>query len=381
MNSMRRLRRSTIVFSVCVLTVAALPSAVQPPLIFAKEAASSLHWSQENVRLWNNSGNAPDLQATATPDFASYFPARSGSKLSLHFIRNTPASYQFLRETNPPLVKLASDVGWSTTVRRDFPNMLIIGRLSQENREALAQMDPVRAATKYVTDLLPEYRANPDVDYWEGWNEFDPRTPDQWNWFSQFEGQRACLMRYYGYKTVIGNFSTGRPEFNEMLMFLPAIRIGLACGAIFGLHEYSAPTLQFGYGLGIPYRPTFPNRGLLTFRYRYWYEDIFKPLNLPIPLVITEMGIDGGVGGGRPGPGGAGWLDFMRYWHDQGMGDNGSRAFVSQLAWYDSEMRRDPYVIGATIFTAGRPAGNWDSFNVENMLPDLTSYVAGMRNK
>lgn len=399
-----RARMLRIFFGLVVLVLTLVPGAVHPPLILASDVSSQWHSSPEDARLWSHAANVPTLvippilasatpsntpntptstptpAETPTPEFASYFPARLGSKLSLHFIRNTPASYQFLRDTTPPLVKLASDVGWSSTVRHDFPNMLIIGRLSPENRTELAKMDPIRAANKYVTDLLPEYRANPTVDYWEGWNEFDPRTPDQWNWFVQFEGQRACLMRYYGYKTVIGNFSTGRPEFNEMLMFLPAIRIGIKCGAILGLHEYSAPNMQFGYSLAIPHRPAFPNRGLLTFRYRYWYEDIFKPLNLPISLVITEAGVDGGVGGGRPGPAAVGgWLDFTRYWQDQGWGD-GADVYTGQLAWYDSEMRRDPYVIGATIFTAGRPGG-WDSFNVENVLPSLTNYVAGMRNR
>jgi hypothetical protein len=382
-----------IFFSLSLLALVGLLRAAQPPVSLASGLSSALHSSGEDARLWHPSTNArrlttllegsptPEPAETPTPVFASYFPARLGSKLSLHFIRNTPASYQFLRDTTPPLIKLASDVGWSSTVRHDFPSMLIIGRLSPENRTELAQMDPVRAANKYVTDLLPEYRANPHVDYWEGWNEFDPRTPDQWNWFVQFEGQRACLMRHYGYQTVIGNFSTGRPEFNEMLMFLPAIRIGLKCGAILGLHEYSAPSMQFGYQLAIPHRPAFSDRGLLTFRYRFWYEDILKPLNLPIPLVITEMGVDGGVGGGRPGPSGVGgWLDFTRYWQDQGWGGDGAGVYTSQLAWYDSEMRKDPYVIGATIFTAGRPGG-WESFNVENLIPSLTSYVAGMRNR
>src|ERR1051325_7115019 len=189
-------------FSLALWPVVTLPSVTQPPVSWATGASAHLHSSQEDTRLWNHTlqatpSEAPLTSDLAVPDFASYFPLRRGSKLTLHFIRNTPTTYQFLRDTHPPLVKLSADVGWSRDVRRDFSDMLIIGRLVQENRTALAQMDPVRAATKYVTDLLPEYRSNPDVDYWEGWNEFDPRTPDQWNWFSQFEGQRACLMHYY----------------------------------------------------------------------------------------------------------------------------------------------------------------------------------------
>jgi hypothetical protein len=326
---------------------------------------------------------APTLGPTATltpeptPEFDSYFPAWTGTKLSLHFVRTSPASYQYLRDAQPRIAKLVDDLGWSATARRDFPDMLLIGRVVKDNHDALRPLDPIRAATEYVSEMMPTYRANPDIDYWEGWNEWDPRTPDDWNWYVSFEAQRACLLQYYGYKAVIGNFSTGRPEFNEMAMFLPALRIGQSCGAIFGLHEYSAPTLQFGYAMRIPRRPFFPNRGILTFRYRYWYDDMLIPLNIPIPLVITEMGVDGAVGGGRPGPAGNGWHDFTSYWSQQGLSSNGPQFYAEQLAWYDSEMRKDPYVLGATIYTAGSPGS---SFDIDQALPNLTAYVKGITN-
>ena len=163
-----------------------------------------------------------------------------------------------------------------------------------------------------------------------------------------------------------------------MVMFLPAIRIGLACGAILGLHEYSAPTLQYGYGLHLPRRPFFPDRGILTFRYRYWYEDMLRPLNLPIPLVITEMGVDGNVGAGRPGPAGWGWLDFADYWRQQKLADDAAQFYADQLAWYDSEMRKDPYVIGAAIFAAGT---EHTSFEVDEALPYLTRYTLSLKDK
>jgi hypothetical protein len=344
------------------------------------------HWEEEEDDTWTNlltptvtPTHTPTPTATPepTPEFASYFPEWTRSKLTLHFIRTTPASYQFLRDARPPFAKLVDDVGWSATARRDFPEMILIGRIVTQNHEALRRMDPVRAATQYVNEQMPTYRANPDIDYWEGWNEWDPRTPEEWSWYVHFESQRACLMQYYGYRAVIGNFSTGRPEFNEMAMFLPALRIGVSCGAMFGLHEYSAPTMQFGYAMRIPRRPFFPNRGILTFRYRYWYDDMLIPLNIPIPLVITEMGVDGGVGAGRPGPTGNGWLDFTTYWKQQGLSSDGAQFYAEQLAWYDSEMRKDPYVLGASVYLAGAP-GN--SFDVEQVLPNLTAYVTGIQN-
>ena len=316
--------------------------------------------------------------------FNANFPAQTGSKLSLHFVRGSPASYEFLQKARPSFVKLVdAALEWSPNLREEFPDMMQIGRVTSVEDDSLERMNPVAAANEFVARTLPYYRQYPDIDYWEGWNEWTPADPadlNAWNAYAQFEAERACLLQSYGYRAVIGNFSAGTPEYSQMLVFLSAIRIGLKCDAILGLHEYSAPTLQYGYGQGIPHRPPFPDRGMLTLRYRFWYQDLFMPLDLPIPLVITELGIDGGVKAGRPGPGDVmGWADFSRFWKDTGLGDNPNQVYMAQLAWYDSEIRQDPYVLGAAIYQAG--AYGSDSFDVEKLIPDLTSYVVGMQGK
>ncbi|MCZ7668953.1 MAG: hypothetical protein M5U34_18035 [Chloroflexi bacterium] len=71
-----------------------------------------------------------------------------------------------------------------------------------------------------------------------------------------------------------------------------------------------------------------------------------------LPLVISEAGIDGIIGG-QPGPAGFGWSYFADYWVAQGLGGSGIEAFVNQLNWYDNGVREDGYVIGFTVFTAG----------------------------
>lgn len=328
----------------------------------------------------------PDLTPTPAARYDDFFPASTGSKLGIHYIGTTPKTYNILRQSVPPVIKLVGDVGWSATARQDFPTLPMIGRLGNEevDRLELLQMNPIRAARKFVEDRLEAYRRNPAILYWEGWNEWTPDevgSPSEWGWFAQFEGQRACVMRDYGLRAVIGNFSTGRPEFGEMLLFVPALRAAAECEAWFGLHEYSAPTMQFGYGAGIPRRPSFPNRGILTFRYRFWYDDVLKPLDIRLPLVITELGVDGGVGAGRPGPvTGEGWLGFRNYWEMQGLTSNSPEFYINQLAWYDSEMRRDRYVIGATIFTAGG-AGTWDSFDIDDIAEALGQYRLAMTGR
>ncbi len=317
-----------------------------------------------------------------TGDYDANFSPSTGSKLTLHFIGTTPATYQFLRDARPPFIKLVDDVGWSKTVRQDFPEMMMIGRSTTQYEAELRPLDPVRAAREYVRRHLALYQTHPDIEYWEGWNEPVPVTSDDWIWYAEFEGARACLMQQLGFKAVVGNFSTGTPEFRRMLLFVPALKAGAECGALFGLHEYSAPTMQYCFGWQIPHRPAYANRGCLTFRYRYWYEDILKPLNIAIPLVITEMGIDGGVGAGRPGPStGGGWLDFGGYWEGRGLGSDYIRAYMDQLAWYDAGLRQDPYVLGATIFTTGGRSTGWATFDVDQLIPSLTQYAQSLKGR
>ncbi|MBI4770087.1 MAG: hypothetical protein HY784_06655 [Chloroflexi bacterium] len=210
------------------------------------------------------------------------------------------------------------------------------------------------------------------MDYWEGWNEYVPVSAADWSWYAAFEARRVCRMQALGLRAAVGGFSTGKPEFNEMLLFLPAIRAAALCQGILALHEYSAPTLQYGFGLAIPRRPAYPDRGILLLRDRYWYEDIFNPLNLAVPLAITEAGIDGLVGAGRPGPHGAGWRDFADWWTRSGLTGDAVAFYVSQLLWYDAELRKDDYLIGVTLFSAGAESFDiWRTFSLEPVLPAL----------
>jgi hypothetical protein len=53
---------------------------------------------------------------------------------------------------------------------------------------------------------------------------------------------------------------------------------------------------------------------------------------------------------------------------------------VEQLAWYDSLLRQDSYVIGATIFNvAGGSSPTWASFEASGLIPKLTEYARSLR--
>jgi hypothetical protein len=301
------------------------------------------------------------------------------SRIGLHAVRNaSPRIMQFVRTVHPIVFKAVDDVGWLLDVKRESPGTVTIGRF--EAPIEIGGNDPQGAGRDFVDRWIGQYRLNPGADYWEGWNEVQPVDDYQWNWYAQWEGARACKMKEYGLRAAIGGFSTGTPEWDQMAKFMPAFEIAKACGAdfIFTLHEYSAPTIYYGLDIGIPGAPDIPGRkGILLFRYRYWYEGYLKPRGWgDVPLVISEWGVDGLVQAGRPGPGGFGWKDFSDWWSSQGLADDTELYYIEQMKWFDAEVARDPYVLGFAIYTAGgHTQDQFKSYDIDDILAPLATHM------
>lgn len=320
-------------------------------------------------------GSPTPSQATPSPNpLPDYTPiSQVGSKLGLHVIQNnSPLIMEFVRQAQPAVVKAVGDLGWLSEVKEVSPGTVTIGRLMARSQDMVG--DPIQAADEFVAAQLPDYLANPGVDYWEGWNEPDP--DENMAWYADFEEERARMLAAYGLRAAVGGFSAGVPEVNQFFFFLPAIEAAWQYGGVLSLHEYAAPTMDYLVGDPLPGWEAYADRGPLALRYRWWYEDILIPRGTLVPLVITEAGIDGIVmNQTRPGPAGLGWRDFLGYWESIGLG-SGSQAYIDQLAWYDSHLRRDFYVIGFTVFTAGG-GSQWQTYDVTSILPALAAYVTG----
>lgn len=298
------------------------------------------------------------------------------SKLGVHVVRNNNANIMdFVRQAQPAVMKAVDDLGFLEEVKQASPRTITIGRVSARDQTYVGE--PEETARDFVAYQLDQYLANPYVDYWEGWNEPDPNM-DRMDWYARFEAERVRLLAQHGLKAAVGGFATGVPEMDEFELFLPAVEAAIEHGGILSLHEYGAPDMMFLYGDPLPGYPAYPDRGSLNFRYRWYYRDILEPRGLVLPLVISEAGIDGIIGLGRPGPGGHGWEDFSDYWVEQGLGDSGVEAFINQLNWYDNGVREDGYVIGFTVFTAGGIA-QWKEYDINHILPDLANYVISQR--
>jgi hypothetical protein len=79
-------------------------------------------------------------------------------------------------------------------------------------------------------------------------------------------------------------------------------------------------------------------------------------------MILTEGGVDG-----QSSPIGPGW---------KGGGD--AAKFIDWLAWWDNEIRKDPYILGCTLFQIGDPVGWW-SFDLEPIASWLAQHLQNNR--
>jgi len=306
--------------------------------------------------------------AAATPTITP-FPSGPPSKLGLFVGRNHPQIFDVLKTQAVTVIKtLELDAGFAAQIKQTSPNTKIIGRIFLPQVE-LANMEPIAAARAFVDKLLPiatNERRRPHFDGWEAYNEPVPVNADQMKRLSDFEAERTRLLREQGIRSVIGNFGVGQPPLELWEHFLPAMQAAQAYDGWLGLHEYAAPTIYYlstradqGRYPGVAPHDS----GWLTLRYRKVYNEILFPAGLGIPLVMTELGVDGLVTD-RPGPQEArGWQEFQEYWRDNGYGLWGPGAYVEQLAWYDAAMQHDEYVMGGCIYAMAATAG-WETYEM-----------------
>ena len=261
-----------------------------------------------------------------------------------------------MRTGNVAVIKtMSQDADFLGQLKALSPHTLFVGRLMVGQID-LAKVEPKKSARQLVDQLLP-IATDPHLreifDAWEGYNEPVTIDAEQMKRLAELESERVRLLAREGIRSVVGNFGTGHPPLELWPHFFPALEAVREHEGFLGLHEYSAPTMQFG---------VHGEEGWLTLRYRKVYRHYLIPAGLKVPLVITECGIDGMVKG-HPGPQGRGWKDFVAYWEEQGMGADGPGNYIEQLAWYDSELMKDDYVVGAAIFTM-TTTRQWQSYEI-----------------
>lgn len=310
----------------------------------------------------------PTPTYTPTPTVTP-FPPGPPSKLGLFITRNHPSVFNLLRSGGVAVVKtLELDFRFARQIKETAPTTRLIGRIDLPQLQ-LQNLNAKAAAQDFVNRLWPiadhpERRLH--YDGWEAYNEPVAGNLDEFKRLTEFEVERTRLLAQGGLRSVIGNFGTGQPAPEMWEHFLPAVAEAQAHDGWLGLHEYSAPTIYYAStrdGQG-RYPGVAPHdTGWLTLRYRQLYNQVLKPAGRAIPLVMTELGVDGLVAN-RPGPQNAkGWQHFQEYWAQHGFGSWGPGAYVEQLVWYDLAMQQDSYVMGGCIFALAASPG-WESYEI-----------------
>jgi hypothetical protein len=308
------------------------------------------------------------------------------SKLSPNSLNNAADVLRFV-EAGSPLVKLTNHFGPAEALRAMRPDLLIIGRKT-DKAFVLGQGTPEAAARAFVERQHQDYLTYPAITIWEGPNKpgfgsaDDPSAVQLMAWYAVFEAERLRLLSEMSLRGVVGNFASGTPELPLWTAFLPALDAVERYQGYLGVHEYSSPWMWWLTGT---YQPSDCNgralpgegeTGWTTLRYRKVYNDILGPNGLgEVPLVISRCGL-GRVGAASlcPGASDGAWKVHFDYWASQdgardpieywrGPERDPERYYAEQLIWYDRELQKDAFVVGAAISVVGATEA-WADFDI-----------------
>jgi hypothetical protein len=289
--------------------------------------------------LW---GCSAELSATATITVSPY---ENRNKIGVHVVIGARNGYgpfiQNCAAAGKPvaLVKCVDDYGAAWESKQHSPQTVTIGRQNTMNGHDLGNLGYLMAdrtpheAAQWVYDLVkPKWVQNPWIDIWEVCNEWD----SDYTWQADFYIAMMDLVEPDGYRLALWSSSLGTPgEQHYPEVARTCLRAKSSGGHILALHEYAFFTTLMQDA------PT----SVVT-RYRRLYNYLATH-GAVVPLALTEVGQGGGY-------------EFV-----------GTELFVQDYGWYDSELRKDWYVIGCAAWTLG----NWQNANFQNALPALTQYI------
>ncbi len=303
------------------------------------------------------------------------------SKLGPHAQRSTPDLRRWM-EAGARVARLTGDLSLAREIVEIHPDALVIGAAASTIDIALDARHGARpdvTAKTFVNAQRDLYGRFPQITAWEGppaptlGKATDVEALRLMAWYAAFEAERVRRLADLGLKAVVGNFATGGPDLPLWSAFLPALDAAEQHAGWLGLQEHSGPWLWWLSGSHQPadgLAPTLrdePERlaGWTTLRHRFVEERVFRPNGIEaLPILITSLRLDRLDAGDGPHTG-APWTlltefwrghdgaaDPIAYWRDAAERDP-ALYVAEQLAWYDSQIQRDPVVVGAAVGIVG----------------------------
>lgn len=283
-------------------------------------------------------------------------------KYGFHVNAITREVQEAIMRLRPHLIKtLHHDTNFWRAAREIVPDAFFIGRLFDPNQDF--RDDPQRRGREFAEKILrleinrAEYNGKPLYDAWESYNEVMPESApvDLQQKYDQFQVAFAEKLKVEGFEPIAMNFGTGNFLGNQ---FLSNFRGTLETHKYLGFHEYDWPTMDRLHNIGL----RDGNGGMwLCLRYRRTMEEVRREFPDQHTVIITECGMTQGVQGGPDvGP-----------WHPSH--PIPADDYWKSLLWYNSELMKDAYVMGACLFVVGA-ISPWESF--EHLGPIMDRLVA-----
>ncbi len=272
-------------------------------------------------------------------------------KYGFHVNAASGRVFDAIVRVKPRVIKtLHHDVNFWRRVREIHPNAFIVGRLFTPNQEFWS--NPEGRGREFAERILREevnrvtFQGRPIYDAWESFNETIPESvgPDVMQAYDAFQVAFGQRIQAAGFEPIAMNFGTGNFLGHH---FLENFRGTLETHRYLGFHEYDWPTLW-----RLHRESEAVNGGMwLTLRYRRTMNQVRQAYPGRHTVIITECGMTQGV-------------------HPQGVGDVGpwhpshpisEDDYWASMMWYNDELMRDDYVMGACLFVVGA-ISPWESF-------------------
>lgn len=290
------------------------------------------------------------------------------SKIGIHLLGWYSAGARKIIQSNCPVITLFESSPEMMEAARDYklkhPNGIVVVRYYHPVHYVITQ-DPKECAKEYwergvwpgLSQLSQAQRKL--IDYVEGPNECELlcwRNAAEGDWNSRYSEELIRLTGEKGFRACIGNIPVGNPPGDPRTVsetiraYIPALRLAKKTGGCWAYHAYTLkytkdPKVERDYSL----------------RYRRFYEVFarYAPDLLDMPLILAEGGVDNdGTHNDAPG-----WKR-----------DTPER-YKDWLQWFDSEIKKDSYVKGVTLFEIGDPGG-WGTFDLEPISDWLADYLS-----
>lgn len=202
---------------------------------------------------------------------------------------------------------------------------------------------PAQAALAYFNAYtLPLIIAHPNLKAIESPNEKVFDWLADMRWYSEFLYEFSRLVKQMGRVPVIGNWAVGTPDnLRAWEKYGKALQATKDFGAILSRHSYGV--LSQWYAL------------------RHRLDQIeFRKLGYDPKVVITECGLDNIR---DPNDESANTTPWRTYY-----GGDSRRYFEEWIKPFELELRKDSYIVGATLFTmgAGGNPATWGDFDIAN---------------